>query len=119
MRTIKFRAKRIDNGEWFYGGYYQVMSIHFIKNGIGQYCKVDPKTVNQYTGLNDKNGKGIYEGDIVDNSVARWVVIFNKGCFCGKIVGKQHPETQTHLALRGIRGWHKVGNVFNNPELLK
>ena len=63
-REIKFRGKRIDNGEWVYG--------YFSQNRIGQAIisnygiedwVINPGTVGQYTGLKDKNGKEIYEGD--------------------------------------------------------
>jgi uncharacterized phage protein (TIGR01671 family) len=71
MREIKFRGKRIDNGEWVYG--------YFTRNDESGRCyittqsktggahpwEVDPATVGQYTGINDKNGREIYEGDIV------------------------------------------------------
>jgi uncharacterized phage protein (TIGR01671 family) len=70
MREIKFRGKRIDNGEWVYGYYcfngYTDEQKHFI---IPDYAsafygiEVIPETVGQFTGLHDKNGKEIYEGD--------------------------------------------------------
>lgn len=73
MREIKFRGKRLDNGEWIYGSLLvshfkdDKKERYFITQFSGNYTfehEVDPNTVGQFTGLRDKNGRDIWEGDI-------------------------------------------------------
>ena len=141
MREILFRAKRIDNGEWV-SGYYvydYAHNAHFIfKNQLVcpncindrridySVCdyEIDPDTLCQYTGIVDKNGKRIWESDIV----SAW----SEGKYATGMVKQRidglyiiYPAYQ-HNELWGLcpdknrkTNVEVIGNVFDNQELLK
>lgn len=126
MREILFRGKRIDSGEWVYGTMYKIAKDlnPFILTGGKSGCsyQVEEETVGQYTGLNDKNGKRIFEGDVAkvlqgkDKCIA--YVGFENGAFilCPK-TGNIYERTMWSY---WYNDWdvEVIGNVRDNPELL-
>ena len=124
MREILFRGKRIDSGEWVYGTMYKIATDlnPFILTGgkCGCSYQVDEETVGQYTGLNDKNGKRIFEGDIVRCGTGRIckVTFFISPGFSGfdivPIGGFDAPPPYNLFADTEV-----IGNIHDNPELLE
>lgn len=130
MRKIKFRGKTVFGDRWVYGGIIQSESGIYIIEPSASIIdsivyKTNPETVGQFTGLYDKNGKGIYEGDILEykdernGKAYRRPVVFNQAAFCQEIdLGTPKPEYNP-IRNHDLTVWSVVGNIHDNPELLK
>lgn len=124
-RTIKFRGKTINEGEWIYGMTISHGAIARKRDNIymevaeGKWKGIDPETVGQFTGLLDRNGKEIYEGDIVMqrgySGVKPMVVRFEQGAFIVGWHGGSSTQTRPMLIQKRCE---VIGNVIDNPDLL-
>ena len=126
MREILFRGKRVDNNEWVYGflsksrgnNHFLSLCIDHEENGVMLSSIVEPETIGQYTGLIDKNGKKIFEGDIVRYNGEKHIVVFETrgetGYFGIKI---DHIETWGFCLSVPAKLMEVIGNIHDNPEL--
>ncbi len=119
MREILFRGKRKDNGEWICGDLVHWWGRHNTKPDIQIYNNVQrfnviPETIGQYTGLTDKNGKKIFEGDIVNFDGILYHIVFVSGCF--RICKNNQFSYTLHNLYPSLE---VIGNIHDNPELLK
>lgn len=149
MRLFKFRGKRADTGKWIFG---DILTSNGTEYEISDWNTVDysrygiiPNTAGQFTGLHDKNGKEVYEGDIVKRKVTK--SDYYPEQYMPHV--KEHPETKMRIeyetsiismrpeirfgeefitkmpkqeennGLLSSFDYEVIGNIFDNPELLK
>jgi uncharacterized phage protein (TIGR01671 family) len=143
MREILFKAKRLDNGEWESGRVIHsepnvtgIINECFICRGFGDQAdvvmiQVDPETVCQYTGLTDKNGNKIWEGDIVKYIPTKTIlqVLYINGAFAVTYIPNGYSPINWEIEYEGedydfaisndyLTRLEVIGNIFDNPELL-
>lgn len=145
MREIRIRGKRVDNGEWIDSrSIIDFDDSVFIARSVDVDCRHDeaftkivemnsgeipflvrvkPETVGQYTGVTDKNGKKIFEGDIVDGlflygDTVKGIVTFQEGSFGVEWKRGDVAEFSPFTSCCNVE-WSVVGNIHDNPELLK
>lgn len=120
MREILFRGKTKD--EWIYGNYHKTSKRTMIQPERLFPFEVIPETVGQYTGLKDKNGKRIFEGDIVldEQSGYNYLIKWFAEYTCFSLANKNgHMEFGCDEIEIFLNDLVVIGNVTDNPELLK
>lgn len=151
MREILFRGKRTDNGEWVEGCFikdgkpderkYFIQTLPTFEKPLGDIYEVDSKTIGQFTGLCDKNGKKIFEGNIVkytrtdmyaptksfngEDLVSKHLIYWNeeKCCFYQEHYTKKRCIGGGSINFIDERAKDNIieviGNIHDNPELLE
>lgn len=131
-REILFKGKRKDNGEWVEGGYFcepytdknLIICWNSFGLGFNEFIEIDPNTLCQYTGLNDKNGQKIWENDILcgrldekypENITYRKVVWDMNGFY----TKEDYPTNLDLIDEFDTEHFEVCGNIFDNYELLE
>lgn len=131
-REIKFRGKRADNDEWIFGGYMKNKNGTYISdtenyhlNASYKHYLVDSETVCQYTGLKDKNGKEIYDGDLIryknggieeidevffDNEYGTFEIAFNRNKSNSATLGFWIADLDEESS------YEIIGNIYEREE---
>ena len=131
MRETLFRGKDTESGEWLYGWVFgekdksivEINTKYVSEYGVDAYhaSPVIPETVGQYTGLDDKNGVKIFEGDVLHwASHWGWYVGYENGAFRRIPLNDIQRMNWRHYPLKreGLETWEVIGNIHDNPELV-
>ena len=126
-REILYRGKRLDNGEWVEGDrveqnnpeYHDYIITEFAADVDNRHIdiltcdiyEVDPSTVGRYTGLKDRNGKRIFEGDIVD--------VVCSGDETWRCVVSDIRNIPAEMCGSHVKSMEVIGNIHDNPEMLR
>ena len=123
-REILFRGKK-SNGRWVYGSLVVSENInpaiyYNVSKGVADvldWCYVSPESIGQYTGLTDKNGVKIFEGDIISlgDPNIKYLTMWRNAGFAAKQIGASSYIGLTYWA----SDIEVLGNVIDNPELIK
>lgn len=127
MRVIKFRAQDIASNKWLFGDIrHHNNDVCIFEQGGNRGEQVKPETIGQYTGLVDRNGREIYEGDFILHEDSTWGGVVqwhhNGYFFINDSYGKKYQMCDNYRSLGEMldgRAFIVVGNIYDNKELLK
>lgn len=133
MREILFKAKCIDNGKWVEGCYqkrYDLLGneehliFHADSYKVWEYAEIDPETLCEFTGRCDKNGKRIWENDILtahlDESYPEYVTYETvEWGVAGWVTHEANSIDRQYLDEFDLEHFEVIGNIFDNKELLQ
>ena len=130
MREILFRGKRVGFNEWIEGYYFQRKNNECVEGFVAaqmsecaaEFKPVYPETVGQYTGLTDKNGKKIFEGDIVRETITSYYQPIGKIYYDAKNCQWRIEYVNNIVSVGHIgdgRIYELLGNIYDTPMLLE